>query len=486
MVKSMRDSFFSHLISLDISYFRQKRTGDILSIGINDIEKIRTDFYQSLNQFFSYVVMLIVLMVKLFLLNWLLTLISFIVIPALYLVIRTIGNKMRTTNRSVRQILADLSTNLHETLTGVEVVKSFAQEEYEVSNFQNNTTRYRKTYLALMKLTNIFGPLTDVIIYFCGIVLIGLGSYMIIKGAWDARGLTEYLMLLGIATTPITRIPKFIGNIKVATASVERVYDVMTTEPKIKQPEKPVTGKISGRVEFQDVQFSYELNKRVLNGISFKADKGEVIALVGPSGGGKTTIINLIPRFYDCDKGEVLIDDINVKNYDVKSLRTQIGIVSQNTLLFNTSIFENIRYSKRDATEDEIITASKKAYAYEFIMELPNKFETKVGEKAVKLSGGQKQRISIARTILMNPQILILDEATSSLDSESEHYIQLAINNLMEGRTSITIAHRLSTISHATKILVIDRGDIIDTGTHEELIGRCKLYERIYNLQYFR
>jgi ABC-type multidrug transport system fused ATPase/permease subunit len=224
----------------------------------------------------------------------------------------------------------------------------------------------------------------------------------------------------------------------------------------------------------------------VLNGISFKAKKGEVIALVGPSGGGKTTIINLIPRFYDCDEGEILIDDINVKNYDIKSLRRQIGIVSQNVILFNTSIYENIRYSNRDATEEEIITAAKKSYAFDFIMDLPNKFETRVGEKGVKLSGGQKQRISIARTVLMNPQLLILDEATSSLDSESEHYIQLAINNLMEGRTSITVAHRLSTISHATKILVIDRGNIVDTGSHEELLKRCKLYSRIYNLQYFR
>jgi subfamily B ATP-binding cassette protein MsbA len=486
IVKSMRDAFFSHLIALDINYFRENRTGNILSIGINDIEKVRVDFYQGLNNFFSYVVMLIILMTKLFILNWTLTLISFGVIPALYLVVRTIGNKMRSTNKTVRQILADLSTNLHETLTGMDVVKSFAQEEYEIGNFKNTTGKYRKTYLKLMKLSNIFGPLTDVIIYFCGVALIGVGSLMIIRGMWDAKGLTEYLLLLGIATTPITRIPKFIGNIKIATASLERVYDVIITEPKIKQSANPISRDVSGKVEFKNVRFSYEPNKRVLNGISFKAKKGEVIALVGPSGGGKTTIINLIPRFYDCDEGEILIDDINVKNYDIKSLRRQIGIVSQNVILFNTSIYENIRYSNRDATEEEIITAAKKSYAFDFIMDLPNKFETRVGEKGVKLSGGQKQRISIARTVLMNPQLLILDEATSSLDSESEHYIQLAINNLMEGRTSITVAHRLSTISHATKILVIDRGNIVDTGSHEELLKRCKLYSRIYNLQYFR
>jgi subfamily B ATP-binding cassette protein MsbA len=235
IVKSMRDAFFSHLIALDINYFRENRTGNILSIGINDIEKVRVDFYQGLNNFFSYVVMLIILMTKLFILNWTLTLISFGVIPALYLVVRTIGNKMRSTNKTVRQILADLSTNLHETLTGMDVVKSFAQEEYEIGNFKNTTGKYRKTYLKLMKLSNIFGPLTDVIIYFCGVALIGVGSLMIIRGMWDAKGLTEYLLLLGIATTPITRIPKFIGNIKIATASLERVYDVIITEPKIKQ-----------------------------------------------------------------------------------------------------------------------------------------------------------------------------------------------------------------------------------------------------------
>jgi subfamily B ATP-binding cassette protein MsbA len=242
----------------------------------------------------------------------------------------------------------------------------------------------------------------------------------------------------------------------------------------------------SGKLEFRNVNFSYDQENDVLKHVSFIIEKGDILAFVGPSGAGKTTIANLIPRFYDCNSGKVLIDDIDIRNYSLSSLRSQIGFVSQNVILFNTSIYENIRYSMREAKAEEIIEAAKQAYAYDFIKELPQQFDTIVGEKGVRLSGGQKQRISIARTILINPHILILDEATSALDSESEYYIKLAINNLMEGRTSVLIAHRLSTISHATKILVIDKGEIIDNGSHDELLNRCDLYKRVYELQYFR
>jgi len=485
-IKKVRDNFFSHLIKLDLHFFTENKTGNIISVGINDIEKIRTSFYQGIVGFFSHVMMLIIIMVRLYLLNWQLTLISMGSLPALYLVVRIMGNKMRLVSRKLRENLADLSVNLHETLTGIEVVKSFAKEDVEIEKFKKNTKRYKKTFLRLSQLTNLFGPLNEMIVYIFGMILVGVGSFFIIKGQWSVKGLTEYLMLLGIMTGPVTKIPKFISNFKIVTASIERICNILSLEPSVKEMENPIEKKIEGEIEFKNVWFYYKPENYVLKGVSFKVNKGEVVALVGPSGAGKSTIINLIPRFYDPVDGEIYIDGINIKNYSLKSLRSQIGIVSQNVVLFNTTIFENIRYAKPDATEEEIIEAAKRAYAYDFIMDLPRQFDSEVGEKGVRLSGGQKQRISIARTILMNPQILILDEATSSLDSESEYYIQLAIKELMEGRTSVIIAHRLSTITHATKIIVVDKGIVVAIGKHEELLETCELYSKIYNLQYFR
>jgi ABC-type multidrug transport system fused ATPase/permease subunit len=317
-------------------------------------------------------------------------------------------------------------------------------------------------------------------------MLIGIGSLFIVRGEWEVKLLTEYLMLLGIMNMPVRNIPRVITNFKVAAASIDRIRNLLSIEPTVVERENPLERKIDGVIEFDHVWFAYDSKTMVLQDVSLHAEKGDVIALVGPSGAGKTTIANLIPRFYDCVQGEIRIDGIDVKDYSLKSLRTQVGIVAQNISLFNTSIRDNITYAKPNVTDEEIFEAARSAYAYDFIMDLPRGFDTNVGERGVKLSGGQKQRISIARTILMNPEILVLDEATSALDSESEHYIQLAINELMKGRTSVIIAHRLSTISHATKILVLEGGEVVDIGSHDELLERCSLYSKIYNLQYFR
>jgi len=485
-LKRIRDDLFSHLMSLDLGFFSERKTGNIVSIAISDVEELKRNVYMGFSGFISNIILSIIILIRLSVLNWILTLASFIVIPVLFVIVKIIGNKIRAVSKIHRKNLGGISTNIHETITGIEVVKAFANEDRENEMFQKNTKRYKQTFLKLVRFRAFLEPFSELIVLVIIMGLLGLGSVFIIRGVWEVKMMTEYLMLLAILIGPIRRVPRVVSNFKVASASIDRIRDIITVKPRIVEVENPIAKKIEGNLVFKNIWFSYDSKNDVLEDVNFQVKRGDIVALVGPSGAGKTTIANLIPRFYDCLKGEILIDGINVKDYSLKSLRTQIGIVSQNISLFNTTIRENIIYAKPDATEDEIIEAAKKAYAYEFIMELPKGFDTNVGERGVKLSGGQKQRISIARTVLMNPEILILDEATSSLDSESEYYIQLAINELMEGRTSVIIAHRLSTINHATKIVVLEKGEVVDVGNHDELIKRCSLYSKIYELQYFR
>jgi subfamily B ATP-binding cassette protein MsbA len=485
-IKRMRDDIFSHIMKLDFKYFSDHKTGNIVATCVSDVEEIRLLFYQGLISFFSNATLLILIVIRLSLLNWLLTIVSFTMLPLLYFIVRVIGKKIRAVSKEYRKNLASITTNLHETLTGIEVVKSFANEEHEISVFEKTTQQYKKTYARLARFQKFLDPFTELSIYFIMMLLIGIGSLFIVRGTWEVKLLTEYLMLLGIMNMPVRNIPRVIANFKVAAASIDRIRHVLSIEPKVVERVNPLVRKIDGFIDFEHVWFSYDSKSVVLQDVSLHVEKGDIIALVGPSGAGKTTIANLIPRFYDCVRGEIRIDGINVKDYSLRSLRTQIGIVAQNISLFNTSIRDNITYAKSDVTDEEIFEAAKRAYAYDFIIDLPRGFDTNVGERGVKLSGGQKQRISIARTILMNPEILILDEATSALDSESENYIQLPINELMQGRTSVIIAHRLSTIGHATKILVIEGGEIVDAGSHDELLERCSLYSKIYSLQYFR
>ncbi|MGQ9720649.1 MAG: ABC transporter ATP-binding protein [Candidatus Jordarchaeum sp.] len=483
---NLRVRFFQHLVYLPLHYFKKNKTGNIISMVIDDISKIRVELYESIVRIISQVIFVIIILVKLILLNLLLTIISFSIIPALYITLRIVGQKMKQTSARLQQNIANISSNLHETIGGIDVVKSFAREDYEVEKFRKTSSRYKNTSLKLKILQNLFKPLNEMIFYFFGFILIGIAGFFIIRGDWTVKHLTEYLILLGILFTPINNIPKTLANFKVVSASIERVYNVIKETNTIKEPPHAIKKKTNGNIRFENVCFSYDDKEPVLKDVSFEVKCGDVVAIVGSSGAGKTTIVNLIPRFYDPDSGRVVIDEIDIKEYSIKNLRSQIGIVSQNVALFNDTIYENIRYSKLDATEEEIIQATKKAHAFDFIMRLPNKFETVVGERGTRLSGGEKQRIAIARTILINPRILILDEATSALDSESEYLIQQALNELMEGKTSIVIAHRLSTITHAKKILVLYNGTINAIGTHEYLLKNNEIYRRLYERQYFK
>jgi len=484
-VNNLRVKFFENLIYMPLNYFKKNRTGNFISMVIDDMSKIRVNLYEGIIRIISQIIFVIIIMVKLILLNYILTLISFAIIPALYLTLQIIGNKMRRTSRKLQQNVANISSNLHEIIGGIDVVKSFAKEDYEAKNFRLVSSKYKNTSLKLKVLQNLFKPLNEFIFYFFGFILIGIAGLFIIRGDWTVKQLSEYLMLLGIMFNPINNIPKTLASFKIVSASVDRVYGVIKEQNTIKEPPNPVIKEINGDISFKNVMFSYD-DEPVLKNITFDVKPGDVVAIVGSSGAGKTTIVNLIPRFYDTQSGKIEIDGIDVKDYSIKNLRMQIGIVSQNISLFNDTIYNNICYAKIEASEHEVIEATKKAHAYEFIMKLPKKFETIVGEKGARLSGGEKQRIAIARTVLINPHILILDEATSALDSESEYYVQQAINELMYGKTCIVIAHRLSTITHANKVLVIDDGEIKSVGTHEYLLKHNDIYKRLYELQYFR
>jgi len=484
-INNLRIRFFRHLIYMPLNYFKKNKTGNFITMVVDDMSKIRANLYEGIVRIISQIIFVIIIMIKLILLNYILTLISLAIIPALYLVLQIIGKKMRNTSRKLQQNVANISSNLHEIIGGIDVVKSFAKEDEEAERFRVISSKYKNTSLKLKVLQNLFKPLNEFIFYFFGFVLIGIAGLFIIRGDWTVKQLSEYLMLLGILFNPINNIPKTLANFKVVSASVDRIYSVIKEQNAIKEPPNPIIKEIKGEISFKDVMFSYD-DEPILKNISFDVEPGDIVAIVGSSGAGKTTIVNLIPRFYDPQHGKIEIDGIDVKNYSIKSLRRQIGIVSQNIILFNDTIYNNISYAKPEATEEEVIGAAKKAHAYEFIMKLPEKFETVVGERGTRLSGGEKQRIAIARTVLINPHILILDEATSALDSESEYYVQQAINELMEGKTCIVIAHRLSTITHANKVLVIDDGQIKAVGTHEYLLKNNEIYKRLYELQYFR
>jgi len=484
-INNLRVRFFEHLIHMPLNYFKKNKTGNFITMVIDDMSKIRVNLYESIIRIISQVMFAIIIMVKLVKLNYLLTLISLAIIPALYLVLQIIGKKMRKTSQRLQQNVANISSYLNETIGGIDVVKSFAKEDDEAERFRVVSSKYKNTSLRLKVLQNLFKPLNEFIFYFFGFILIGIAGLFIIRGNWTVKELSEYLMLLGILFNPISNIPKTLANFKVVSASVDRVYGVIKEQSIIRESPNPIKKYIKGHILFRDVTFSYD-DEPVLKNINFEVEPGDIVAIVGSSGAGKTTIVNLIPRFYDPQHGKIEIDGIDVKNYSIKSLRRQIGIVSQNIILFNDTIYNNISYAKPEATEEDVIEAAKKAHAYEFIMKLPEKFKTVVGERGTRLSGGEKQRIAIARTVLINPHILILDEATSALDSESEYYVQKAINELMEGKTCIVIAHRLSTITHANKVLVIDEGEIKAIGTHEYLLKNNEIYRRLYELQYFR
>ncbi len=485
VVTDMRLQVYAHMQDMSFDFFAKWRTGELLSRLLSDIQNIQTTVVNSIIEMTPNILTLFGVLTYLLYLNWRLTLMTIIVIPVLGLFINHFGNQMREISRQAQSKVADVSSILQEKVSGIRVVKSFAMEKHEVEKFRQEN---ENNFWILMKQAQIYATQTPLLSFIqMGVILalIWYGGSEVVAGRLSGANLIAFFTGIALLADPISRLGSISTSIQSALASAERVFEVIDIKPSVteKADAKSLSG-LKGDVEFVDVSFSYDKQTKILENINIKANAGDIIAIVGRSGSGKSSLVNLIPRFYDVTKGKVLVDSNDVRDLKIFDLRRYMGIVPQETVLFSGSIKDNIAYAKVDATDAEIEHAAKMANAHDFIMSLPEKYDTLVGEKGARLSGGEKQRVAIARALLRDPKILIFDEATSSLDAESEGLVQDAIDRLMHNRTTFVIAHRLSTVQHAHKIIVLDKGNIIETGNHSELLAQNGLYKKLYEMQF--
>ena len=485
VIIDIRSAVYEKLQRLSVSFYDKNKTGTIMSYVTNDVSALQAAMVQNTIDMITEGSVLIGSITAMVYLDWKLTLFTFCTFPFVLWLMDFFGKRIRKSGRRIQECTADITSILQETVSSARVIKSFVREDYEIERFCNqNFANFR----ANMKNAQLMALLTPVIEFVAAIgvtAIIWYGGHGVINGDLTAGSLVAFLVYAVNISNPVKRLTRVVGSIQKALAAAQRVFDVLDMKEEIAEiPGAKALPQIEGSVEFKDVSFAYDKGEPVLNNVSFKAEPGEVIAIVGPSGAGKSTIANLLPRFYDTTSGSISIDGNNIAEVKVASLREQVGIVPQETVLFNGSLYDNILYGRLEATREEVEAAAKAANAHNFIMEFPNGYETMLGDRGLNLSGGQRQRIAIARAILKNPRVLVLDEATSALDTESERIVQEALDRLMVGRTSFVIAHRLSTIKNADKILVLQRGRIVEVGTHDELMANNKLYSHLYNIQY--
>ena len=485
VIIDIRQAVYSQLQRLSLSYYEKRQTGQLMSYITNDVAAVQGALVDSMIELVTEGMTLIGSLSIMLYLHWQLTLLTLVTAPLVGQTMAIFGKKLRTSSTVIQERAADITSVLQESISSVRVIKSFAREEYEIERFKKeNLNNFR----AQMKNSQIMATLTPIIEFVSAIgvtMIIWYGGREVINDNLTAGSLIAFLVYGVNLSNPIKRLSRVYGNIQKALAAAERVFDVIDTKPEIEDmPGATVLEKIDGHVVFNNVTFEYKPGEPALKEVQLTVRPGQVVAIVGPSGAGKTTIANLLPRFYDPFSGVITIDGIDIKTVTLKSLREQIGVVPQEIILFNGSVYSNILYGRLDASRAEITAAAKAANAHNFIMDMPDGYDTQIGERGSKLSGGQRQRISIARAILKNPRILILDEATSALDTESEKLVQEAVDKLMVGRTSFVIAHRLSTIKRANVIIVMEKGRLVEQGTHEQLLTLGGLYSKLYQFQF--
>ncbi len=485
VIIDIRAAVFKKLQRLSVSFYDKNKTGTIMSYVTNDVNALQSAMVENTIEMITEGFILIGSVVAMIYLDWRLTLFTVCTFPVVFWFMEFFGKKIRKTGGRIQECTADITSVLQESVASARVIKSFVREDYEVDRFDvENKANFR----ANMKNAQLMATLTPVVELVAAIgvtMIIWYGGNNVINGTITAGSLVAFLTYAVNISNPIKRLTRVIGNIQKALAAAQRVFMIIDMPEEIAESrDAKQLPEVIGKVEFQNVSFAYNDKGNVITDLSFSVKPGEVIAIVGPSGAGKSTIANLLPRFYDVNKGDIKIDGHSVREVTLDSLREQVGIVPQETMLFNGSVYNNILYGRLDATKEEIEAAAKAANAHDFIMQLTDGYETKLGDRGVNLSGGQRQRIAIARAILKNPRILILDEATSALDTESERVVQEALDRLMVGRTSFVIAHRLSTVKNADKILVLEKGNLVESGTHDELLALDGLYAHLYKIQY--
>ena len=491
MIVDVRNKLFNHIMYLPLSFFHKNKTGELTSIAINDVTNMRVAFANSVQSLINQPISLIVMLVMLFMISVKLSLIVFIGAPISLMVITVLANSIkRKAMRSSIQI-AGLTTILQEMLTGIKIVKSFTAESKEKIKFSISNNKFFKLIMKEGRLVFLNAPINEMIGVSLGVTLLYIGGLEVLASSpqkieLESEKFVRFIIFLFAMLQPVRKITGVASTMQLGIASAERVFSILdininTSDSKKSNP----IDKFNSSITFENVSFTYDSSKKpAAQNLNFKINKGEYVALIGSSGAGKSTTIDLMMRFHDPQKGSIKFDDTNLKDISKKALRKKIGIVPQDTILFNDTISNNISYGSDNDDFEKIKRASKAANALDFINDLPDGFETIVGERGAKLSGGQKQRISIARAIFKNPEILILDEATSALDSELENKVKEAIDNIVKDRTVIVIAHRLSTIINADKILVFNDGEIADSGTHKDLIKNSDIYKKLYNSQF--
>ena len=485
-LQKMRNEMFSRVMDMNVGYFSDQRKGDIISKITSDVGVVQFCITNTLQVSFREPFLIVGYIVMMIAISWELAIFSVLFLPLVALLIGNIVKRLRHPARTNQKRMGEMVSTLDESLSGIKVIKSYNATEYIKQKYYDISADLARLTLSMARRQQLASPMSE----FLGITAVGVilvfGGALVSRGALDPGGFIAFVAIFSQITRPVRTFIDQFANINQGIAAGERIFSIIDTKPEIE--DKPDARELKGlrdKIEFRHVHFSYDGTREVIDDISFEIRRGQTVALVGPSGGGKSTLSELLPRFYDPTSGEILIDGISLRDYTQDSVRAHMSVVAQDTVLFNDTIEGNIAMGRPSATHEEIVEAAKVANADSFIRECPEGYGTNIGDRGMKLSGGQRQRLSIARAVLKNPDILILDEATSALDTESEKLVQDALNNLLKGRTSVVIAHRLSTIHNADKIIVVDHGRIAEQGTHAELMARNGIYAKLIEMQSF-